>query len=75
MGEGVVVSLIGVTIGVVAAFGVTRLLANQLFGVTPMDPMTITAVVLVLMGVALIACYVPARRAAKVDPAAALRAE
>ena len=55
MGEGVVVSLIGVA----AAFGVTRLLANQLFGVTPMDPVTITAVALVLMGVALIGLLRP----------------
>ena len=51
-----------------AASFYARALANQLFGVTPMDRMTITAVALVLMGVALVACSIPARRATKVDP-------
>ena len=71
VGEGFLVSLVGVAIGVVAAFGVTRLIANRLFGVTPMDPLTITAVALVLIGVALFACYIPARRATKIDPVVA----
>ena len=73
--EGLLITLIGLGIGVGAAFGLTRLIANQLFGVTPMDPVTITAVSMVLIGVALLACYVPAVRAARADPMAALRVE
>jgi putative ABC transport system permease protein len=73
--EGFLVVLIGLAIGVGATYGATRLIANQLFGVTPMDPATIAVVALVLIIVAFLACYIPAKRAAKLDPLSALRIE
>lgn len=73
--EGLVMTLIGLVVGLMAAFGLTRLIESQLYGVTPMDPATILAVAALLVGVALAACYVPARRAANQDPMAALRVE
>ena len=65
--------LIGLTIGIAGAYAATRLIANQLFGVTPMDPATIAAVAVVLTVVAFLACYIPARRATNLDPLSALR--
>jgi putative ABC transport system permease protein len=73
--EGLIVTLIGLAIGVLGAFGLTRLIANQLYGVTPMDPLTIATVALLLTVVAMLACVIPARHAAKADPLAALRVE
>jgi predicted permease len=73
LGEGAKMALLGVAAGIAGALGLTRLMANQLFGVRPHDPFTFAAVAVVLMLVALLACYVPARRAVGVDPAAALR--
>ncbi|HEV2689638.1 MAG TPA: ABC transporter permease, partial [Bryobacteraceae bacterium] len=75
LGEGSRMALVGVAAGVAAALGLTRLMANQLFGVTPQDPLTFTAVAVVWSAVALLACYLPARRAVRVDPMAALRHE
>ena len=75
LGEGAKMALAGVVAGLAAAFGLTRLMANQLFGVTPHDPLTYDAVAVLLMLVALFACYVPARRAVRLDPVAALRCE
>jgi putative ABC transport system permease protein len=72
---GLFLSLIGVTIGVAGALALTRLLRTLLFGVTPTDPMTLITVSLMLLLVALLACYIPARRATKVDPLVALRYE
>ena len=65
----------GVLIGLVAAWAATRLIASALFGLSPMDPMTIVSAILVLGSVALLSGFVPSRRAAKVDPVVALRHE
>jgi putative ABC transport system permease protein len=75
LGEGVRMALAGVSVGMAGAFGLTRLMENQLFGVSAHDPFTFGAVTLLLMFVALAACYIPARRAMRVDPAVALRCE
>jgi predicted permease len=75
LGEGAKMALVGVAFGIAGALALTRLMANQLFGVTTHDPLTYIAVAIVLMGVALLACYLPARRAMRLDPVTALRYE
>ncbi|HEX5835119.1 MAG TPA: ABC transporter permease [Pyrinomonadaceae bacterium] len=73
--DGLKLVVIGVAIGLAGAFMLTRLMSTLLFGVTPTDIVTYATVALALIGVALAACYIPARRAAKVDPLVALRFE
>jgi ABC-type antimicrobial peptide transport system permease subunit len=73
--QGLVLSMVGVTIGLGLGLGLTRLMAGLLFGVSPMDPVTFMSVAAGLTVVALVASYLPARRAAAVDPMSALRAE
>jgi putative ABC transport system permease protein len=75
IGHGTRMALIGVAIGIVAALGLMRLMANQLFGVSAHDPLTFVGVGVLLIIVAVAACYIPARRAMRVDPMIALRHE
>ena len=75
VGQGMKLALVGVGVGLAAAFGLTRLMRRLLFGVSALDPLTFIAVALLLAVVALIACYIPARRAMRVDPLTALRSE
>jgi predicted permease len=73
--DGARITMVGAALGLVAALALTRLMASMLFGVRPTDPLTFTAVAVLLCGIAMFACYLPARRAAKIDPMVALRYE
>ena len=75
LGEGLRLAILGAAIGLAGSFFAARLLSRMLFGVAPSDPLTFTSVAVVLVGVAMMACYIPARRATQVDPLVALRYE
>ena len=73
--QGLVLAITGLMLGMVTSFGMTRYLGSILYDVHPGDPLTLIAVTAVLLSVALVACFIPARRATNVDPMVALRYE
>jgi ABC-type antimicrobial peptide transport system permease subunit len=75
LGQGMKLALIGVGLGLVGAFIVTRFMATMLFGIEPTDATTFGAITAILIAVALLACYLPGRRATKVEPTISLRYE
>jgi len=75
LGQGLRLALVGGSLGIAASFALTRYMSHLLYGISPRDPQTFFAIPFVLLAVALLACYVPARRAARVDPIVALRYE
>jgi putative ABC transport system permease protein len=75
LGKGALLSIIGVLIGSAGALALTRMMETLLFGVSPTDPVTFITVAAILIGIAMLACYIPARRATRVDPIVALKYE
>jgi putative ABC transport system permease protein len=75
VGDGFILALAGVGLGLAAAYALTRLMNSLLFGITATDPLTYAGLSLLLMAVATIACYIPVRRATRIDPMIALRYE
>jgi putative ABC transport system permease protein len=73
LGQGLMVIGLGMVVGLAASLGATRIISSYLYGVTPTDPATFGVVLLTLFVVACLACYVPARRALKVDPLVAMQ--
>ncbi|MCI0486571.1 MAG: hypothetical protein L0229_08215 [Blastocatellia bacterium] len=75
IGEGMPLAVMGVALGILASFGLTRFVASLLYQVSPNDPLTFAGIAILLGATAVLACYLPARRASKVDPMVALRYE
>src|SRR6185369_128819 len=75
LGQGLKLAAVGVALGLLGALAFTRMLKGLLFGISASDPLTFTLLAALLVGVALLACWIPARRATKVDPLEALRSE
>ena len=75
LGSGMKLALLGVAVGLAGAFALTRLMATMLFGVEPTDAVTFGGITILLITVALLACYLPGRRATKVEPTISLRYE
>jgi putative ABC transport system permease protein len=75
IGQGMLLAFLGVIFGLASAFALTRLMATMLFDIAPTDPVTFAAIAILLSAVALLACYIPGRRATKVDPMISLRYE
>ena len=75
MSQGLTLTLFGIVLGVIGAYALTRLITTLLYGVAPADPLTFAGVAAVFLAVAVLASYLPARRAAGVDPIIAMRAE
>jgi ABC-type antimicrobial peptide transport system permease subunit len=75
LGQGLRLALLGAAIGLAGSLALTRVIASELFGVKPADPATLIGAVLSMLGIALLAAYLPARRATRVDPVIALRHE
>jgi putative ABC transport system permease protein len=73
VGHGLRLSTVGIAVGIVAAIGLTRLMATMLVGVPPTDPVTFLAISMLFLGIAAISCWIPARRAAALPPTSALR--
>jgi putative ABC transport system permease protein len=73
--QGMFLALIGATVGILVALPIAREAASLLYGVSATDPLTYVGITLLLIGVALVACYLPARRATRIDPLVALRVE
>ena len=75
VGEGLRLAFVGVVIGILGALALTRLMSSMLYGIRATDPITFVIVAFAVIGMALLACFIPARRATKVDPIMALRYE
>ena len=75
VGQGMQLAVIGLGVGLIAALAATKLMADMLFGITPRDPVTFGIIAFLLAGVALLASWIPARRAVRTDPTTALRTE